>query len=247
MGLLQYKAHCNSSADASYAIATESEMRTFLQNLNVHLSFEQVRQGTDGKKYFNIMLRFDPFPIKYLNYIKRYNRPRKGASYWSRGEAVQGMYNKDDNQRMVYVQLFRIPRRGGSDAFNSASLRNSIGWGQDYFAEECWCAWQNGYEAKIYGITYNTVIPCGTLLYKPVPRFKHPLTPMAAAKGSVMMLQECIILERGSNSLRLEFGTNGRSQQNFRHGLVAGFAYNGSYAYNSEADTLTMRNTHGLI
>lgn len=249
MGLLQYKAHCTTSYDTPYAIATDDEMRTFLQNLDVHMCFENSGQGADGKIYFNIVLRFTPFPVKYLNYIKRYNRPRKGESWRVRGSenSPHGMGNKDDSQHMVYVQLFRIPKRNVcKGSFNSASLRNARGWGA-WAMGDCYDAWCGDIYKDVCRITYNTVTPYGGLLYTPAPRFRHPLTPMAAAKGSVLMLQNCTILDGHGSNLWLEFGTDNRSQQNFRHGLVAGFAYNGHYAYNSEEETLTMRNTHGLF
>lgn len=102
MGLLVYKAHCTThDIEHSYACATKAEMMDFIANLDIHLAIEEHK----GVK--NLVFKFTPFPVKYLNYIKRYNaKPHPG---------IANMRVIKNSQDSVFIQLFRRVNKRGLD------------------------------------------------------------------------------------------------------------------------------------
>ena len=103
MGLLAYKAHCSTiEPEYSFACATEEEMKEFITNLDIHLVIEEHK----GMK--NLVVTFTPFPVKYLNYIKRYNaKPHPGMAN------IKVIKNA---QRSIFIQLFRKVNKNGCDS-----------------------------------------------------------------------------------------------------------------------------------
>ena len=98
--MLKYKAHCTSVDIINNACATDREMENFISSLDVHLAVET----HNNEK--NLILYFTPFPVKYLNYLKRWNN-------YGNEDGVVSRYKGKQN-KTVYVQLFRINKKGSS-------------------------------------------------------------------------------------------------------------------------------------
>lgn len=195
MGLLKYRACSNqSSTESSYACASPQEMADFLESINLRLKIERVRTDVSpGRTIANLVLYFDPFPVKYLNYIKKYNPKAhpggKNTPFRHTGESI------------VYVQLFRL--RGGSagdeDDFlkqNVVShLRNNNGWGlpnwksqsrlwnargyqeiSGWYDRSCVYETRNNHRSRIERIKYV--------------RHRHILSPQDAARGYAILLYD---------------------------------------------------------
>lgn len=98
--MLKYRAHCINVNTTNNSCATDEEMQEFISNLDVHLVVETY----NGTK--NLVLYFTPFPVKYLNYLKRWN------NYGNEKEVMSRYRGRQD--RTIYVQLFRINKKGSS-------------------------------------------------------------------------------------------------------------------------------------
>jgi hypothetical protein len=243
MGLLNYKAHCSTvNDDTTYACATDEEMISFINNQEVHLSLE------NG----NLVVYFKPFPVKYLNYLKKYNS-KKYYRVLTMDEIRQSIRLRkiENNMNQVYIQLFRLSRRR-SYAFNAPSYvpsfwhckRNDEGHGDalqiaKYNSGVSTCSSYNahGIKSEFHYLNFIT-------------RFKYCLSVQDAKRGYMVVLQNLSVASTSRNLFRhliLNYGTSTDSSGNlcqgsydFHFGLVAGIVgpY-GGIVYNPIEEDIT--------
>lgn len=218
MGLLNYKAHCSTvNDDTTYACATRNEMISFINNQEVHLRIE--RNG-------NLVVHFKPFPVKYLNYLKKYNSKKPSRVLTS--EKNNGIRVIENNMNQVYIQLFRLSRRC-SPNFTAPSYVASF--------------WHCKRNEEGHGIarditTFNNYVSTcssynshnGTPWLNFTTRFKYQLSVQDARRGYMVVLQN---VSKGLTSnyhhVILNYGTSldgegnlSQGSYDFHYGLVAG-------------------------
>lgn len=224
MGLLAYKAHCSTVDDGTYyACATDSEMMDFVRNQNVRLNIEE----RSGKK--NLVVHFDPFPVKYLNYVKKYNT-KKPYKVLSGGESQELIRKIENNHHQVYIQLFRICRKNYAPAWDTTNYVTSF-WHGDHTSEGLETA-KNiaGFTRGLTTCSKYTGDPNTTRFKNFRTYFKYCLTPEDAARGYMVVLRNMRLDETVNNDhkMTLIYGTSGDQPGNdygrydFHYGLAAG-------------------------
>lgn len=168
---------------AEYACATKEEMRQFIQNLKVTTMLERITDFTDkdGKtrKKGNLVVRFTPFPVKYLNYIKSHQDKHKGRECRT-------------NNNVVYIQLFKLSHRGKSTSYSYSGVPtffNRVGWGYSSYKDET--------SSILCG---PRISPCyrysNSYVYRQrYPLFKYALSPTDAARGYMIVLRDVTLYD----------------------------------------------------
>lgn len=167
---------------AEYACATREEMRQFIQNLKVTTMLERItdftdRDGTTRKKA-NLVVRFTPFPVKYLNYIKSHQDKHKGREHRT-------------NNNVVYIQLFKLSHRCKCATVGAGvpAFFNRVGWGYSSYAD-----------ATFSALCGPRISPCyhysNRYVYRQrYPLFKYALSPTDAARGYMIMLRDVTLYD----------------------------------------------------
>lgn len=225
MGLLAYKAHCSTVDDSTYyACATDSEMMHYIRDQNVRLKIES--HGSEK----NLVVHFDPFPVKYLNYVKKYNT-KKPYKVLRGDESLELVRKIENNHNQIYIQLFRICRKASVlSSWDTTNYVTSF-WHGDPTSEGL--ATAKAIAGSARGLTTcskYTGDPKTTRFKNFRTYFKYCLTPEDAARGYMVVLRNLKMDETINNDhkMTLIYGTSGDHPGNdygrydFHYGLAAG-------------------------